>query len=369
MIRTAMANSQEITNPAGTPRVLYLPNEGDFRDGSGQIGGRAAFDEMARAGLIGELRAYSFLAEFHARRNNREAAHRALLEQVRSFRPDILFWQHPSGYPLSHEFLREVRAAAGAPIIAYHEADPFDRRYKLVPNEVSVLYQHSDVFFTVGLGAARQLFSRIRAHPRFHYSPSCVDRERFGAEPPRVDRIGSRYDAVMIGTIGTRIRGLYPQPFSGHRIRLARGLARQFGDRFATFGAGWPTGTNNRGLIPYASQTSVIHTSRMSMMWDLYPGYTFYFSDRLPIALLSGIPFVTNRRCGLDIVLAGAPGVYLADSIADAIDIAVYLRSLPLEEIVSIGLSERAWALANLEARVVFRRAFDICLGVWRGLA
>jgi hypothetical protein len=365
-----MGSPQEFANPAARsrpPRVLYLPNEADCREGFGQVGGRAAFDEMARAGLIGELRTYSFLAEFEARRKNREAAHRALLEEVRSFRPDILFWQHPIGYPLSHEFLREVRAGAGEPVIAYHEADPFDRWYKLIPNEVSVLYQHSDVFFTVGLGAARELFNRIRVHARFHYSPSCVDRERFRVAPPLPESIGSQYDAVMIGTIGTRIRGLYRQPYSGHRIRLARALARQFGDRFATFGGGWPGGTNNRGLIPYGSQTSVIQTSRMSLMWDLYPGYSFYFSDRLPIALLSGIPFVTNRRLGFDIVLAGAPGVYLADSIADAIDMAVYLRSLPVEEIASTGLSQRAWALANLEARVVFRRAFDICLDVWRG--
>jgi hypothetical protein len=372
MSRMAMGSSQEGGNPAETartPRVLYLPNETDCRDGFGQVGGRAAFEEMARSGVIAELRTYSFLAEFHARQKNREAAHRALLEEVQSFRPDILFWQHPIGYPLSHEFLREVRAGAGAPVIAYHEADPFDRSYKLIPKEVSVLYWHSDVFFTVGLGAARELFNRIRVHPRFHYSPSCVDRERFGAVPPRVESIGSQYDAVMIGTIGTRIRGLYRQPFSEHRIRLARGLARQFGDRFATFGAGWPAGTHNRGLIPYASQTSIIQTARMSVMWDLYPDYTFYFSDRLPIALLSGIPFVTNRRHGFDSVLAGAPGLYLADSIADAIDIAVYLRSLPIEEIASVGLSERAWALAHLEARVVFRRAFDICLGVWRGIA
>jgi hypothetical protein len=372
MNRTAMSGSRETGNPAGTsraPRVLYLPNEADFREGCGQVGGRAAFDEMARAGLIGELRTYSFLAEFHKRQKDREAAHRALLEEVRSFRPDILFWQHPIGYPLSHDFLLEVRRAAGIPVIAYHEADPFDRYYKLIPNEVSVLYRQSDVFFTVGLGAARRLFNRIRVHPRFHYSPSCVDRERFGGAAPRVESIGSQYDAVMIGTIGTRIRGLYRQPVSGHRIRLARGLAKQFGDRFATFGAGWPAATGNRGLIPYASQTSVIQTARMSLMWDLYPEYTCYFSDRLPIALLSGIPFVTNRRRGLDVVLAGAPGLYLADSIADAIDIAVYLRSLPIEEIASLGSSARTWALENLEARVVFRKAFDICLGVWRGLA
>ncbi len=347
------------------PKVLYLPNEGNFAE-EGQVGGRAAFNEMAQDGTIGELKIYNFLADYNARQRNAEESHRALVELVRGFRPDIIFWQHPYGYPIPQALLNEILACGSAPLLAFHEGDPFDRFYKLIPPEVATLYRNSDVFFTIGLGEARRLFNRIRFHPHFYYSPSIFDRERVGAEPPRVETLGSQYDAIMIGRIGSRIRRLYKQPHSGMRIKLARELRRLFGDRFAVFGDGWPADVQCAGLLHYAKQAATIQTSRMSVMWDLYPDYTYYFSDRLPIAIGSGVPFVTNRRKGLDVVLAGAPGVYLGDSIEDLLDVAVYLRGLPIEEIHSIGIAEREWAFANFEARVVFRKAFEICLRVLR---
>lgn len=350
-----------------SPRVLYLPNEAGFREENLQVGGRAAFDKMLSDGRIGYLHIYSFLAEYEARQRNKQRSHSALLEVVRSFQPDILFWQHPNGYPISVELIKEIRVCGSSPMIAYHEGDPFDRYYKLMANEVITLYRESDIFFTIGLGAARHLFDRIRRHPHLYYSPSIFDYDRIGTEPPPVSILGSKYDAVMIGTIGTRIRGLYRQPHSGKRIRLARALAKLYGPRFAVFGNGWPSGTNSAGPIPYGSQAATIQTSRMSLMWDLYPDYTFYFSDRLPIAVASGVPFITNRRSGLEVVLANCPGVYQVDSIDDALDVAVYLRGLPIEEIASIGAAGRAWAFANLEARVVYGKAMDVCIEVWRG--
>ena len=350
-----------------SPRVLYLPNEGDLRDGFGQVGGRAAFQEMADDGTIRELRIYSFLAGYISKERNKERSHRELLDVVRSFQPDIIFWQHPIGYPISFDLIKEIRSCGSTPSIAYHEGDPFDRFYKLMPQEVVTLYRSSDVFFTIGLGFARSAFNGIQVHPHFYYSPHCFDRERVGLEPPQLSTLGSKYDAVMIGTIGSRIRGFYKQPYSKQRIRLAREFARYFGDRFAVFGGGWPSGTNSAGLIPYATQAATIQTSRMSVIWELYPEYTFYFSDRLPIAIASGVPFVTNGRSGYDVVLANAPGIYQVDSIEGALDVAIYLCGLPIEEIARIGAAARAWAFANLEARVVFRKAFEICVRVWRG--
>jgi hypothetical protein len=104
----------------------------------------------------------------------------------------------------------------------------------------------------------------------------------------------------------------------------------------------------------------------MSTIWEHYPNHTFYFSDRLPIALAAGIPFITNGRSGYDFLLANVPGVFCVDSIEDALDTALYLKSLPIEDIVAMGSATRSWAFENLEARKVFRRAFDICRREWQ---
>jgi hypothetical protein len=355
------------TSTSKAPRVLYLPNEGDFVPAHGQVGGRAAFTEMLEQGVIGDLKIYSYLADYFAKSRKKEAAHRELLDVVRAFQPDIIFWQHPNEYPVPATLIEQIRACGSSPLIAYHEGDPFDRWYKLMAPEVVTLYRHCDVFFTIGLGYARRAFSKLRQHPHFYYSPSIFDRERIGLEPPSLDTIGSKYDAIMIGTIGTRIRGMYRQPHSGKRIRLARAMTKAFGDRFAVFGAGWPSGTNNLGKIQYGDQARTIQTAKMSMMWDVYPEYTYYFSDRLPIALASGIPFITNRRFGFEAMFANVPGFYQVDAIEGAVDTAMYLRSLPIEQIAALGLAARKFAFENFEARLVYRRAVDICLEVWRG--
>ena len=346
------------------PRVLYLPNEGDVEGDASQVGGRAAFREMEQDGTIKELRVYSFLVDFRVDRN-KARSHQTLLYTVRAFQPDIIFWQHPQDFPIDIDLLRAIRGCGSSPLIAYHEADPFDRLYKPMVNAVKTLYIDCDVFFTVALGMARRLFNEVRSHPHFYYSPHCFDRERFGSSPPDALLVGTKYDAVMFGNIGTRFR-VIKQPDSMQRVRLARGMAKLFGNRFATFGRNWPSETNCHGPFPYGKQTEMIQVSRMSTIWELYPDHTFYFSDRLPIALAAGVPFITNDRSGYDSLFANTPGIFCVDSIESALDVACYLKSLPIEEIVAIGSAARTWAFENLEVRKVFRRAFDVCRKEWQ---
>jgi hypothetical protein len=346
------------------PRVLYLPNEADCQGDTSQVGGRAAFREMEQDGTIKELKVYSFLVDFRVDRK-KARSHQNLLDAVLAFQPDIIFWQHPQDFPIDMDLLRAIRTCGSSPLVAYHEADPFDRFYKPLSHAAKTLYIDSDVFFTVALGMARRVFNEVRVHPHFYFSPHCFDRERFGSSPPDPLVVGTKYDAVMFGNIGTRFR-VIKQPESMQRVRLARGLAKLFGNRFAAFGRGWPSGTNCHGPFPYGRQTEMIQVSRMSTIWELYPDHTFYFSDRLPIALAAGVPFITNGRKGYDSLFANAPGVFCVDSIEGALDAALYLKSLPIEEIVTIGSAARAWAFENLEVRRVFRRAFDICRREWR---
>ena len=115
------------TNSA--PRVLYLPNEGDVEGDASQVGGRAAFREMERDGTLKELSIYSFLVDFRVDRN-KTRSHQNLLDTVRAFQPDIIFWQHPQDFPINRDLLRAIRVCGSTPLIAYHEADPFDRLYK-----------------------------------------------------------------------------------------------------------------------------------------------------------------------------------------------------------------------------------------------
>lgn len=356
---TSVISTSATVSGNTAPRVLYLPNEGSFQEGAGQVGGRAAFREMEQDGTIKELGIYSFLADFRVDRK-KARSHQKLLDVVRAFQPDIIFWQHPDDFPIDRDLIRAIRACGSLPLLAYHEADTFDRFYKPPDRTIRTLYAESDIFFTVALGIARHLFDEVKVHPHLYYSPSCVDRERFAVSPVNPKPPGSKYDAVMFGNIVSRFR-VIKQPDSMQRVRLARRLSKCFGDRFAAFGRGWPTDTNCHGPLPYEKQAEILQQSRMSIIWEHYTEHTFYFSDRLPIALAAGTPFITSRHGGYDTLFSQTPGLFYVDTIEDALDTALYLRSLRNEEIAEMGEAARKWMLENLETRVVFRRAFEIC--------
>ncbi len=348
---------------SASPRVLYLPNEIDLSPTWQQVGGRRVFAELAQEGAIRELAIDSFLADYRIDRVRRRSQQR-LLEVIAAFQPDIIFWQHPQDFPIDAGFLREVRRRSSNVFLVYHEGDPFNSFWKRALESEQSLYRACDVFFTVALGGQRRLFEKLGAHRHFYYSPTFFNRERVGS-PPNPNLVGSRYDAVMIGSIAHRMRVLR-QPGSPERIALARGLARSMGNRFAVFGAEWPKMPCHGGFLDPLEQTRTIQSARMSVIWENFPEHTFYYSDRLPISIASGIPHITSRRPGYDILFGKTPGLFLADTIEDAVDIACYLRSLPLERIVELGLAARAWIFEHLEADRIFREAFALSAELWR---
>jgi hypothetical protein len=73
-----------------------------------------------------------------------------------------------------------------------------------------------------------------------------------------------------------------------------------------------------------------------------------------------------THQVGGRAAFAGVPGLFHVASVEEALDTAVYLRSLPLDEIEAMGEGVRRWMMENLEARVVFRKAFAKCCDVWR---
>ncbi len=341
------------------PRVLYLPNETECGGENQQVGGRAAFGDMLADGTVSALSIYSFLAAYYTSGRNVSVAHQELLNEVTQFQPDIIFWSHPDDYPLTDELISAMRKCGCDPLLVYHEGDPFDRLYKRLGKPQRILYCRSDVFFTVGLGDGRRLFERMRVHRHLYHAPTYTERERFAQSAEA--GVGAQFEAVMIGNIPKRLR-IFRHPGSPERVRLARGLRKLFGPRFGCFGTGWPSDIHSYGPVRHTEQRTIIQTSRMSLMWEHFPEYSFYYSDRLAIALAAGVPFVTSARPGHDILFRNVPGLFHAATVQEALDIAIYLRSLSLGVVAELGAAARSWVLDNLEARVVFRRMFETCL-------
>lgn len=91
------------------------------------------------------------------------------------------------------------------------------------------------------------------------------------------------------------IRGL---PGSKSRFQLAKAMLHDDRLNFLLYGDHWPANWNAQPLA-YSAQSTAIRDSKVSVVYDHFPGYHGYLSDRFPIAAIAGRPFICDHRVGL----------------------------------------------------------------------
>jgi len=336
-------------------RLLFLPNELDGDPLSGQVGPRAAFAELASQGTITALEIYSFLVRL--KQKGAHGALQELLELVVAFEPDVLFWQHVGGFPVDASYLAELRRRAPSMLLAYHEGDAIGRWRKRPPPETRALIAAADLVFAVGLGRQADVMHGYGAREVLHL-PHSYDM-RFGTDwtPTRT----REFDAVMIANLWRgRLPGTY-LPGGRKRLALGRRLSVRLGPRFGIFGRGWDRPVNVQAPVPFADQERTLRRAWISVNWEHFDDYAFYFSDRMPITLAAGIPHVAGYVPGYEHIFKGCPGLYFGTTVGDVADCAEWLLSQPRDRLIGEGQEARVWVARHLSAAVVYHRAFEQC--------
>lgn len=337
-------------------RLLFLPNEQTEGD---QVGPRMAWEAMVRDGRLSDCRSFSF--QVLAAREGAEAMWQALEQEVRRDAPEVLFWQHVGGVPVGPRDLQRLRHAAPAMKILYHEGDMYGRG-KPVPPPTARLLAGADAVGLVSRGAFAQWVGAA-GRARVLYAPSAVDTRRFGTPWQRT--AAPEFDVAMIGN---RVRSRLPwrrMPGASRRAELARALGRRFGARFALFGDGWRGHRGWQGPLPYADQEAALRRACCSVGWNHFDDEAGYFSDRLPIALLSGVPHACNRQPGCEALFGPEPPLRWAHTVEGVLHEVDAL--LALDEPSRAALGERAheFARRHLVAEVVYPRLLAEAAAAW----
>lgn len=338
-------------------RLLHLPDEQAPGD---QVGPRRSFASMAAAGGLSDYRAFSFLVE--ARRSGVAAMLDALVADVRANRPDLLFWQHVGGLRLEPCTLQRLRQAAPDMKILYHEGDMYGRG-KPVPPATALLMAQADAVALVSRGTMAD-WARRHGACRVLYCPSAVDTLRFGQ--PWHGSAAPDFDVVMIAN---RVQSRLPwrrMPGAARRIALAQALDRRHGIRFGLFGAGWRGCRGWQGPLDYAGQEAALRRGRVSVGWNHFDEEAGYFSDRLPIALLSGVPHVANAQPGCEPLFGSAPPFERAASVPAAVAAVDRLLATDAAVLAAMGRQAQQLARRHLLADVVFPRLLADALASWR---
>lgn len=342
-------------------RLLHLPNELSSTDPAKmELSARNAFKHLLLKGSISHLHTYSYIERLHENSEYRNFRSE-LLSEIQSFKPDIIFVQHVTGRPLDKDLWRDALRQAPTATLAYHDGDAYGRFLKKIDEPMRHILSASHLNFVVSLGYVADQFSRL-SRGRVFYMPHCFDQTRFPLIPPNTMK---KYELIAIGNAWRRARLKFLfLPGGRTRYRLFNELSRAYGEKFALYGAGWDRLPSSKGALPYLDQHNAVRDARVSVHWNNFPHLPYYFSDRVPIFLAAGVPHVTSYQPGYEHAFSGCRGFYTGKSPEEVAACVSWLLSRPDDQLREEGLAAQQWVKDNLEAKIVFERAFTQCRDV-----
>jgi len=285
-----------------------------------------------------------------------------LLRIANDFQPTIIFWQHIGKFPITTDLLTELRNLSSQPLLVYHEGDAYGKYRKRLTPSMKLLAKFSDLLFTIGLGELAGYFRDAGAR-NVIYAPHCVDTVRFGVKwnPNEGDRSG----VVMIGNLlddNPVFRNIPFLRFPGtvERVQFAQRLYKRIGKRFKVYGRGWEKYPFSAGSVAYADQEKVLRQNLLSVNWDHFPNIPYYFSDRLPISMISGVAHATNYHPGYELLFKNGEQLVYYHSVQAAVDDIDWLLSQPANRLIEIGIEGERFIRKNLTASIVYRRMVQI---------
>jgi hypothetical protein len=212
--------------------------------------------------------------------------------QARAIEADAVFLQffHEDSVTDPAAGIEGLRSLPSRPVVFSSMGDPFGRWARRIPSTYKTAARLSEVNFSTSMGYLASQLSASGAK-NIVLMPNGVCQVRFSAALNRTD-YDPIHDVVFVGnSIGAR------NPFSDffwnerRRRDFVKQFSKHFGDRFAVYGRNW-SGPSARGPIPYSEQHQVFRRSRVVAGGFPYAWCDYYTSDRVLIALASGIPFV-----------------------------------------------------------------------------
>jgi hypothetical protein len=125
-------------------------------------------------------------------------------------------------------------------------------------------------------------------------------------------------------------------------------LHERFGGRFACFGAGWEGFPFAREPVPYHQQGEANRRAWVTVGWDHFTPTPFYSSDRLPIALASGVVHVTSYQPGYDVMFPREHGLYWGRSVREVLDVTTWLVEQSRDYLLDRGSRAASFARSRL---------------------
>lgn len=332
-------------------RILYIHH--------GVSGTIRSLEQIRDAGHINDIAAIE-LPKLNSSYTAETFEH-AITEGLINFKPNIIIWHHISKHKLRNQFLLDLRKISPTCKWVYQEMDAYGGPFKAITNSMKKLIAISDLVLTCGGSPMTHSFRKLMR--------TDADLLWFGHKaipeqwPTRENIISLQdqpriYDVAMLGS-NTRSRypilkhfGLLQFPGAYNRWKSTQAIIKAFPNKVAVYGSGWDKTGAAAGSVTYFKQIEAQQKARVSAMWNHYDHLGYYTSDRPIIAMLSGVPHVTNYQPGNEI-LFGPNGTHLfwASNTNEYIDTIRYLLSLSPAQRTEIALRAYDFARDHFSTR------------------
>lgn len=312
-----------------------------------------AFEHFKFHKTITDYYIYPFLARLGDGLSPKKV-NQEILEVIRIFFPDSILWMHTTNLAISRDALRFIKSLHSNIVMGYWDGDLYSNQYRRVPRQMLELATECDVVFLQGFGETSEHLRRHGCHD-IRYIPAFADPIRFKKNRNRK----KRYDVVMIGN-NIESKNPFRRTMRGTKLRqeIAKTFSEYFGDKFAVFGFGWK-GTFAKGTVEYLKQDELCSLSRITIGVNNYNS-KYYFSDRLPIAMISGTPIIHSYEPGYEEVFVGCEELRFFKTAQEALDLALILLSEDQAKLDIIGDQLNSFAVNHLTSLQAFGYMIDV---------
>jgi hypothetical protein len=271
------------------------------------------YDGFQRLVCEGTLSAHVAIPYYGiAEQHGWDAVWRSAYNAAQETGADAVFLQFFHGaIPDPSKGINRLKALPTQPSVFVSLGDPFGRWTKRVPHCFRVASRLADVSFLTGMGYLARQLSRWGSKNIVLMPHGCCQ-VRF-ALPLCPGNYNPEFDVVFIGS---HIVG--HNPF-GHFFWVGRrresfvvAMTKRYGPRFGLFGRSWEGYVSWQGPIPYDQQYVAMRRSAVVVGGLPNAYHDYYTSDRVFIALASGVPFVDYWVPGVDRLLEPGRDWWLA---------------------------------------------------------
>ncbi|KAB2880962.1 glycosyltransferase [bacterium] len=323
-------------------RILYLVNEPT--DGY-QVGYRSAMEGLVKSGQLESYCPFSFYVE-EKKLGSWNKTLESLYDIVIEFQPHVLLVAHLGKYHvIPQAFVEKIKSLYDIPpVLAYDERDVYGYVRKPLPESVLQFSKFCDVVFLVAAGSFANRFRNAGCR-NVQFLPEAADTVQFGK--PWTPDLERKFDVIMLANRHPSRIPFRSMPGIREREILARNLYDVFGKKFGLFGRGWENYLGNQGVVPFGEQENILRSSWLSVGQGHFPNYENYFSDRLPIALLSKVAHVCSAQPGLENLFSHGEHCMLFKTPDEAVSLCRLLLSWPKKELIALGERGAEWVRNN----------------------